>query len=75
MPYRNISELPDSVKNHLPKRAQEIYMKVFNNAYEEYADPSKRRPGTSHEESACRVAWSVVKKQYEKNDKGHWVKK
>ena len=75
MPYRNISDLPDGVKNHLPKRAQEIYMKVFNNAYDEYADPSKRRPGTSHEESACRVAWAAVKKQYEKDAKGHWVKK
>ncbi len=75
MPYRYISELPDKVKKHLPKHAQEIYMKAFNNAYKEYADPDKRRPGCSQEESASRVAWAAVKKQYYKDDKGKWVKK
>lgn len=75
MPYRYISELPDNVKNHLPKQAQEIYLKVFNNAWKEYSDPDKRRPGTSQEESACRVAWSAVKQKYKKDSKGKWVKK
>jgi cation transport regulator len=34
MPYNKISELPDSVKNALPKHAQEIYMAAFNNAWQ-----------------------------------------
>lgn len=75
MPYKYISELPDSIKKHLPKHAQEIYMKAFNNAWTEYADPDKRRPGTTHEESAHKVAWAAVKKQYQKDAKGKWVKK
>jgi len=75
MPYSNISDLPKSVKDHLPKHAQEIYMKAFNNAWDEYADPSKRRGSTSHEESACRVAWAAVKHSYYKNDQGKWVEK
>jgi cation transport regulator len=75
MPYRYISQLPDSVKNHLPKHAQEIYMKAFNNAWKEYADPDKRRAGSSHEESARRVAWAAVKQKYKKDTKGKWVKK
>jgi len=75
MPYRSISELPKSVRNNLPTKAQEIYMKVFNNAWEEYSDPKKRRAGISQEESACRVAWAAVKHQYEKDAKGKWVKK
>ena len=75
MPYRYISQLPKGVRNNLPTKAQEIYMKVFNNAWEEYSDPEKRRPGTSQEEAACRVAWAAVKHQYRKDDKGKWVKK
>ena len=43
MPYKTISSLPDSVKNHLPKHAQEIYLAAFNNAWEQYRDPEGRR--------------------------------
>ena len=68
MPYREISDLPDSVKNHLPHHAQEIYLAVFNNAWEEYASRDDR------EIWAHKVAWSAVKKQYVKIAK-EWVKK
>ena len=34
MPYKNISELPRSVRN-LPNRAKTIYMKAFNSCWEE----------------------------------------
>ncbi len=68
MPYRRITELPDSVRNNLPKEAQQIYKEAFNNAWEEYAGQK------DHEARAHKVAWSAVKKKYEKsNDK--WVKK
>lgn len=32
MPYQTIQELLNSVKNHLPKHAQEIFLATFNNA-------------------------------------------
>ena len=35
MPYQQIEELPDSVRNYLPKHAQEIFLAAFNNANEE----------------------------------------
>jgi len=60
MPYREISDLPDSVKNHLPHHAQEIYLAAFNNAWEEYASRDDR------DILAHKVAWSAVKKQYVK---------
>ncbi|MGH8502614.1 MAG: ChaB family protein [Gammaproteobacteria bacterium] len=66
MPYDRITELPDSVKNNLPKRAQEIYKEAFNNAWDQYSDPKKRRGDASREEVAHRVAWSAVEKKYEK---------
>ena len=74
MPYDKISELPDSVKDSLPKHAQEIYMKAYNSAWEEYDEPEERRGDASREETAHRVAWAAVKKKYEKQgDK--WVSK
>ncbi len=75
MPYNKLSELPDSVKNNLPKEAQEIYKEAYNNAWEEYADPKDRKDQeASQEETAHKVAWSAVKKKYVKEGK-KWVLK
>lgn len=65
MPYQKIDELPDSVKEHLPKHAQEIFLAAFNSACEEY----------DKEETAFKVAWSAVKHKYKKGDDGNWYKK
>ena len=68
MPYKSITSLPEAVRQHLPKHAQEIYMEVYNNAWDQYSD-RKDREAVAH-----KVAWSAVKKQYKKEgDK--WVKK
>jgi cation transport regulator len=75
MPYETIDDLPPTLKRVLPKEAQEIYLKAFNSAFEDYKDPVKRRFGEPLEEVAIKVAWSAVKKVYEKNDNGSWVKK
>jgi cation transport regulator len=50
MPYKQITQLPDSVKNNLPKHAQEIYKEAFNSAEDQYGEESR----------AHRVAWSAV---------------
>ena len=76
MPYDIIKDLPDSVRNNLPKHAQEIYQAAFNNAWDQYADPEDRRGNATREETAHRVAWAAVKQEYEKNEKsGDWKKK
>lgn len=75
MPYSNRSELPDSVKNVLPEHAQDIYKEAYNNAWEQYADPSERRGDSSREEAAHKVAWNAVKQKYEKDQNGTWRKK
>ena len=74
MPYHSLAELPDSVKDHLPKHAQEIYQEAYNSAWEQYSDPDKRRGDASREEVSHKVAWSAVKKKYEKKD-DRWVRK
>jgi cation transport regulator len=65
MPYDSLKDLPDEVKDNLPHHAQEIFKEAFNSASEQYKD----------EETAFKVAWSAVKNDYEKNDKGDWVRK
>jgi cation transport regulator len=65
MPYDSLSGLPDSVRNNLPKHAQQIYKEAFNSAEEQYGE----------EERAHRVAWSAVEQKYEKNEQGNCVSK
>jgi cation transport regulator len=72
MPYKQISELPESVQNVLPKHAQDIYKEAFNSAYDEYKDPEDRRGDASREEAARRVAWSAVKQNYKKGSDDKW---
>lgn len=74
MPYDSIGELPGSVKDNLPRHAQEIYRAAYNSAWDQYEDPSERRGDSDREETAHSVAWSAVKNEYEKKD-GKWVKK
>lgn len=74
MPYDSISELPESVKNNLPKKAQEIYMEAFNSAWDQYDRPEERRGDATREETAHKVAWTAVKQKYEKKG-DEWVAK
>jgi len=65
MPYKRNSDLPSSIQDHLPQHAQTIFRKTFNSAHQQYGN----------EERAFKVAWAAVKKQYEKNEQGTWIKK
>jgi cation transport regulator len=60
MPYRVNDDLPPSVRNHLPERAQDIFREAFNHAFAAHeGDPRQ-------EEAAFRIAWAAVKRRYEK---------
>ncbi|HEU5440729.1 MAG TPA: ChaB family protein [Ktedonobacterales bacterium] len=76
MPYSSTNELPESVRGHLPAHAQRIFMDAFNNAWDEYAAPGKRRGNESREEAAFHVAWAAVKHEYRKDEAtGDWEPK
>ena len=75
MPYSKVAELPNQVKDNLPKHAQDIYKEAYNSAYDEYEDAKDRNGNASREEVAHRVAWSAVKNKYEKNSDGEWMEK
>lgn len=66
--YNSLSDLPKSVKNNLPKHAQEIYRSAYNSAHDQYSSESDT------EERAHKTAWSAVKSQYEK-DGDSWHRK
>ncbi|HEX6288877.1 MAG TPA: ChaB family protein [Herpetosiphonaceae bacterium] len=67
MPYQHLRDLPESVREHLPRHAQEIYRAAYNSAWDEY---------DHDEERAHRVAWAAVKHTYEKNEEtGDWEAK
>ena len=71
MPYSSLRELPKGVKNSLPVEAQNIYKEAYNSAWKQYSDYDS----DDREETAHRVAWSAVKKKYERSGSGNWHKK
>ena len=76
MPYDTLKDLPESVRDNLPKHAQEIYKEAYNSAWDQYDKPEERRDDATREETAHRVAWAAVKKNYEKDDdSGRWKAK
>ena len=65
MPYNDVKDLPESVRNTLPFHAQEIFKEAFNASLDEY----------KKEETAFKVAWSAVKNKYHKDKDGNWTAK
>ena len=66
MPYAVNTELPASVRNHLPGHAQDIYREAFNHAYAAHAGDAER------EKRAHMIAWAAVKRSYVKHGE-QWV--
>ena len=66
MPYRDNSDLPESVQSRLPQHAQDIYREAFNHAYAAHAGEEDR------EKRSHMIAWAAVKRTYVKAD-DDWV--
>jgi len=60
MPYRVNTELPASVRNHLPGHAQDIYRAAFNRTFAAHAGEA------DCERRAHMIAWAAVKRSYVK---------
>lgn len=66
MPYTSITQLPQPIRNSLPTEAQEIFKQAFNSSYAKYS---------AEDELICfKIAWSAVKKRYEKSG-DRWVRR
>ncbi len=61
-------------KGKFTRTSQEIYLKTFNNTWDQYKEPKERRGNESREETSHKVAWSAVKHTYKKSSSGKWEK-
>jgi cation transport regulator len=74
--YVHVKDLPLVVRDHLPKPAQEVYLQAFNNAWKRYDQIEDRYEDATPEETAHRMAWAAVKRDYEKDGStGDWRKR
>ena len=56
MPYATNTQLPERIRNVLPRHAQDIFRAAFNSAFDRY--------GPGEEMRAFRIAWAAVKRSY-----------
>lgn len=63
MVYQQLENLPEEVKEKLPKHGQQIFMAAFNAVSENGMD----------EKSATKVAWDSVRNSYTEDQDGNWI--
>ena len=66
MLYLTNANLPISVRQQLPLRAQDLYREAFNETWALHAADAGR------EQHASRVAWAAVKQHYHAMPGGRW---
>ena len=71
-PYRNLEDLPRSLRNELPELAQRMYLAVYQRVWETTAMGGEsgegELAGTAHE-----AALLEVERRFDKDDEGNWV--
>ncbi len=65
MPYATNTELPEGIRKHLPRHAQDIFRAAFNRSYARDGDDAR----------AFGIAWSAVKRQYVQRSAGVWIRR
>ena len=66
MLYLSNANLPISVRQQLPPRAQDLYREAFNETWALHAGDAGR------EEHASRAAWAAVRHRYHAMPGGQW---
>jgi len=62
MPYETVKQLPVTIRDVLPEEAKEIYLKAYNQAWEDYDRGDPR--GLDQQGLAHQQAWQAVKQEY-----------
>lgn len=70
--YNRIEDLPQAIRDVFPEGAQEIYLKVYDEAWDAHAE--EYEPGQEGRDSvAHRKAWTAVSHEYDKDEQtGKW---
>lgn len=71
MSYKDVDQLPDSVRESLPDEAQGIYLDAFNRAWDQFA--GEENDEEAREAAAHQEAWTVVRETYRQENNGRWV--
>lgn len=68
--YESTEELPDIVRDVLPKEGQELYLEGYNTSWEMYDEEQSEM---SQEAVANRDGWAAVNREFTKDDEtGKW---
>jgi cation transport regulator len=62
MRFETIKQLPVAIRDTLPDKAQEIYRKAYNQAWDEFEEDDHR--GLNQQGLAHQQAWMAVKQEY-----------
>ena len=68
MPYKKLSDLPESIRYTLPEFAQEVYIEAFKSALRQYS--IRQHDDTPLEDAADQVAWSAIRQEYRNDEPG-----
>jgi cation transport regulator ChaB len=72
MPYETVRQLPATIREVLPEKAKERYLKAYNQTWVEYDKDAHR--GLNQGDLAHQQAWMAVKQEYI-FDLGEWRRK
>ncbi|MCE7936196.1 cation transport regulator ChaB [Candidatus Saccharibacteria bacterium CPR2] len=70
--YSSFKDLPEGIKANLPKKAQKLYMGVFNDTWENCSKKEADDCGYSRYKFAHVKAWSAVKQKFERSGDSIW---
>ncbi|MGH8523861.1 MAG: ChaB family protein [Gammaproteobacteria bacterium] len=70
--YKELSDLPGSLRHEFPRRAQEIYRAAYNRAYEVCMASEDPYDDQAIAETAHKAALFAVGMEYEKDEQGCW---
>jgi cation transport regulator len=74
MEYKKLEDLPDTLRESLPKEAQNIYIKAFKKAWDEYEE--KQGGDMDRESVAHRQGMKKVRDEFVfHEDTGEWYRK
>jgi len=70
--YKELSDLPGSLRHEFPRRAQEIYQAAYNRVYEVCMASKNLYDHQAIAETAHQAALFAVRMEYEKDEQGCW---
>ncbi|MGQ0593872.1 MAG: ChaB family protein [Gammaproteobacteria bacterium] len=72
MGYKELPDLPEDLRDELPRRAQEIYQATYDRVYETSMSSGDDHGAQSTAETAHKAALLAVEMEYQKDEHNRW---